>query len=269
MSEPFFIRKAKTKGVPIIVSVPHCGIEFPSELKYQFIDTKRLSPDDTDWFVHNLYEFVEDMGITMIHAKYSRWVIDLNRDPESKPLYNDGRIITGLTPHTDFFGENIYLNDSYLPNEDEVQRRLQSYFWPYYHKVKELIDEKIDLHGKVILWDAHSIRRHVPTINPVPFPDMILGDNDETSAHPDIIASALEGLNSGNYQVNHNAPFKGGNITRSFGNPNHGIHALQLEMNKVLYMDDEELNYSTTRSKQIRKVLKQTFENLIDTVNRI
>lgn len=269
MSEPYIIREAKSSEVPIIVSVPHCGTEFPAELVNHFIEEKRISPDDTDWFVHHLYEFVDELGITMIHAKYSRWVIDLNRDPESKPLYNDGRIITGLTPHTDFFGDNIYVNEANLPNDDEIQRRLDNYFWPYYHKIKELIDDKIQKFGKVLLWDAHSIRRFVPTINETPFPDMILGNNDEQSAHPEIISSALEGLRSGHFQVNHNNPFKGGNITRSFGNPAQNIHTLQLEMNKVLYMDDEELNYSDSRSAQVEEVLRKTFDNLIKTLNRI
>lgn len=269
MSLPFHIIHPKGTPVPIILSVPHCGTNFPDELKNNFIEEKMLSPDDTDWFVHDLYNFVSELGITIIHAKYSRWVIDLNRDPESAPLYNDGRIITGLTPNTDFFGESIYTSTEAEPNQEEVQRRLDKYYWPYYQKVQALLEERLKEFGKVLLWDAHSIRHYVPTIRKEVFPDMILGNNDETTADPKLITTALERLQSGKYQVNHNTPFKGGHITRYFGNPEKKVHALQLEMNKILYMDDEELQFHDQRANDVRKVLKPTFEALIQTMNTL
>ena len=93
MSDPYFIIEPGVIKVPIILSVPHSGTEFPKELQGNYIASKMTQPDDTDWFVHQLYDFAVEYGITIIHAKYSRWVIDLNRDPKSVPLYNDGRII--------------------------------------------------------------------------------------------------------------------------------------------------------------------------------
>lgn len=227
------------------------------------------APDDTDWFVHQLYNFASELGITIIHAKYSRWVIDLNRDPESAPLYNDGRIITGLTTTTDFFGKNIYTSEDKVPSQQEVERRLTEYYWPYYAKVQSLLDERKAEFGKSLLWDAHSIRRLVPTIRKEPFPDMILGDNDEKTSHPSLIKSTLEGLKTGSFGVNHNTPFKGGHITRYFGKPEENQHALQLEMNKVLYMDDAEMEFNEKRADKIREVLKQTFGNLIKTLDVI
>ena len=105
MSIPFKIIEPERNKVPLILIVPHCGIDFPAEIIDHYNREMAASPDDTDWFVHELYNFATEMGITIIHAKYSRWVIDLNRDPKSAPLYNDGRIITGLTTTTDFFGK--------------------------------------------------------------------------------------------------------------------------------------------------------------------
>src|SRR5690242_9403103 len=105
---PFNISPATQNQVPILISVPHCGFDFPQELKDQYKSNLASSPDDTDWFVNKLYDFAPSMGMTMISAVYSRWVIDLNRDPKSKPLYSDGRIITGLCPTTNFLGEPIY-----------------------------------------------------------------------------------------------------------------------------------------------------------------
>lgn len=269
MSDPFVIINSSAPEVPIILSVPHCGTSFPSELEAQFVTSKMQAPDDTDWYVHELYQFVEELGITMIHAKYSRWVIDLNRDPASKPLYNDGRIITALTPHTDFFGDAIYKNEQFLPDETEVERRLATYYWPYYQKIEAMIQDKLERFGKVLLWDAHSIRRFVPTINANPFPDMILGDNDGKTAHASLIETTLNTLKDDVFEISHNTPFKGGNITRSFGRPDENIHALQLEMNKVLYMDDSETKYHEYRANQVQLLLRQTFEKLILTLNEL
>jgi len=94
----FKISRIQGNEVPILISIPHCGTEFPEELKEQYNPKLIKAPDDTDWFVQQLYDFAPSMGMTMVSAKYSRWVIDLNRDPQSKPLYTDGRIITALCP---------------------------------------------------------------------------------------------------------------------------------------------------------------------------
>lgn len=267
MDQPYYIIEPKGPKVPMILSVPHCGTEFPEEIKDHYFDNMRSKPDDTDWFVHQLYDFALEMGITIIHAKYSRWVIDLNRDPHSVPLYNDGRLITGLTTATDFLGNPIYKEQRFIPDEKEVSRRLDTYYWPYYRKLEELLEERKDKFGKVILWDAHSIRRVVETIRKDPFPDMILGTNDEQSASQEIMNAALAALRKGPFQVNYNDPFKGGHITRYFGKPESNVHALQLEMNKVLYMDDAELAYHPQRAEKVREVLKYTFEKLLETIS--
>lgn len=266
MKAPYKIYEAEGEPVPVILSVPHCGTKFPKELKDQYKPRLQRQIDDTDWYVHRLYKFVSKMGITMIKARYSRWVIDLNRDPESVPLYHDGRLITGLTPDTDFFGNSIYRKKKFIPDDAEISRRLKAYYWPYYKKTEALLEARKARFGRALLWDAHAIRAFVPTIRKERFPDTILGNNNETTAHPGLIAAALEGLSSGSYQVYHNDPFKGGHITRYFGKPQNNIHALQLEMNKILYMDDRELCYDKTRAVQMRKVLKRTLESLIATM---
>ncbi len=269
MSEPFIVIEPEGPRVPMILSVPHCGTDFPEEIKDHYKPELAASPDDTDWFVHRLYDFALSMGITIIHAKYSRWVIDLNRDPESKPLYNDGRIITALTTTTDFLGNPIYASPEFEPDATETERRMELYYRPYHQKIRELLEARKQEFGKALLWDAHSIRRMVPTIRKDAFPDMILGDNDGVTAHPDLIETALSTLQSGEYGVNHNTPFKGGYITRSFGMPEQNIHALQLEMSKVLYMDDAEQNYHEERANNIRTILRTTFESLLNTLQTI
>ncbi len=265
----FKIKEPNTPLVPIIISVPHSGTNFPPELKKHYKKRMRNFIDDTDWYVHKLYNFASKHGITIIKANLSRWVIDLNRDPESVPLYNDGRLITTCTPTSDFYGNNIYKSKNMEPSSTERQRRLDSYYWPYYKKIEALLEERKKQFGKVLLWDAHSIRHKVSTIQKNVFPDMILGNNDEKTAHPELINTALKSLKSGEFEVNHNAPFKGGHITRYFGKPENNIHALQLEMNKILYMDDNELTYNKERAAGVKNVLKKTIIDLIDIMNLI
>lgn len=264
MSESYFITEPTAAKVPVILSSPHSGVEFPVELKTHFRAELAAQPDDTDWFVHDLYNFAADLGITMIRARFSRWVIDLNRTPESQPLYTDGRIITELVPKTDFYGNALYVDESRVPDDAEIERRKETYYRPYYRKIEELLAERLAEFGQVLLWDAHSIRRFVPTIQTEPFPDLILGDNDEKSANREIIEIALDNLGRGKYGVNHNSPFKGGYITRFFGKPEKNVHALQLEMSKTNYMNDDELTFNEQKADEVRSVLRPVFENLIE-----
>lgn len=264
MDDIFRIVPPKSSEVPILLSVPHCGTDFPKDIVGQYDPALASAPDDTDWFVDQLYDFAADMGMTLIAARYSRWVIDLNRDPQSKPLYTDGRIITALCPTTTFACENLYLDNRREVHPEEVDRRSVLYFNPYHQKIQKLLDDLKKRHGKVLLWDCHSIRQLVPTIQKEKFPDVILGDVDGTSASPGLIETVLSALDHSSYSVRHNHPFKGGYITRHFGRPAEHQHALQLEMTKVNYMDDGEVKYDVARAEIMRNLLKRNFEKLID-----
>lgn len=253
--------------LPILISVPHCGIEFPDELKNQFDSELTASLDDTDWFVDKLYDFAPALGMTMITAKYSRWVIDLNRNPNDQPLYNDGRIITGLCPTTDFTGRKLYTDGRTQVDQLEVNRRLTLYFRPYHNKIVELLFEIKKTFGVALLWDCHSIRQFVPTIQQEKFPDLILGSADQKSASTSVIETALQSLQESELNLTHNHPFKGGFITRNYGRPNENVHALQLEMTKVNYMDDSERTYSSERAESVRRILKNTLTRLAKTIS--
>ncbi|MDH3494290.1 MAG: N-formylglutamate amidohydrolase [Acidobacteriota bacterium] len=263
MDDPYFIIEPAREHVPFVLSIPHNGVGFPDGIKDQFVPELAAAPDDTDWFMDRLYDFAPSLGVTTICPIYSRWVIDLNREPQSKPLYDDGRIITALCPTTNFDGEPIYKDERQLVGDDEVLRRLDSYFWPYHNKIDEICKHMLDSFGIVIFWDGHSIRRNVPTIQDRPFPDFILGDNDGKTADESLIEIALQALNSSGYDVAHNRPFKGGFLTRSKGRPDAGVHALQLEMSKDLYMSGGEKVYSDQKAAPIKEHLKHVFKALI------
>ncbi len=261
------ITQPTVQRIPILLSIPHCGTAFPEDLAHDY-KSEMLPPDDTDWFVDELYHFAAAMGMTTIAANYSRWVIDLNRNPDSTPLYTDGRVITSLCTTSNFLGEPIYKDERTAVNAVEVERRKQLYFDPYQQKVQTLLDELKAEFGCVLLWDCHSIRRLVPAIQTKAFPDLILGSADGSTAHPLLINAALEAL-SGVYQTHHNTPFKGGYITRHFGQPAHNQHALQLEMSKDLYMDDSETQYHKDRACQMQDTLKQCLMALHTTLTTL
>lgn len=264
---PFEVIEPKHNVQPILISVPHCGTKIPENLIDNY-DPKLIGLlDDTDWYVDKLYDFASEMGITMIKSVYSRWVIDLNRAADSKPLYNDGRVITGLTPLTDFNNNPLYIKNE--PDQAETENRLQSYYYPYYEKIESTLNHLQSRFDHVLFFDAHSIRQYVPGIHPEKFPDLILGDVDGNSAHDQIIHLADEVLSTSQYSYQHNRPFKGGYLTRHFGQPHNRRHGLQLEMSKSVYMDDAQTNYADERAQLIRTTLISMFEGLIDTLHKL
>lgn len=260
--ETYHVRLPIVARVPIVLSIPHCGTEFPPDLRNEFEPKLIQAPDDTDWFVDRLYDFAPSLGITMISAVLSRWVIDLNRHPESRPLYTDGRIITDLCPATTFLGQPLYKDERKEVGTDEVQRRIQLYFKPYHEKLSQQLTELKSEFRKVLLWDCHSIRQLVPTIQKEKFPDLILGSADGRSAGERLIEIALKNLAVSDYSLQHNHPFKGGYITRHYGDADQEQHALQLEMSKINYMDDGEKQYHPDRAEKMAVLLLNTLSEL-------
>lgn len=265
--EIFRITEPSAPKVPIIISIPHAGTYVPDDIKSKMNAELAEQLDDTDWFADRLYHFATELGITIIKANYSRWIVDLNRNPENQPLYNDGRVITDVVTITDFNGNQIY-KDNCTPDAEEVSRRVELYHHPYHEKLAELLHQTKTEFGKVLLFDAHSIRKSVPGIRSEDFPDLILGDNDETSADLELIKTAMDSLQNKGYGFSHNHPFKGGYITRNFGKPQESIHALQLEMCKTNYMDSTETKYDEKNAEKIQMVLKETLVKLIQSIKK-
>jgi N-formylglutamate deformylase len=266
--KPFIINKPAMITKPILVSVPHSGTLFPQELLSVFKTCYMDHPEDTDWFVHELYDFCKEMGMIMIRAPYSRYVIDLNRPIGEENLYSDNRTQTSIVPLTSFKQENLYKTDK-KPDQSEIMRRIDLYYRPYFNQVELLLQDLKNQFGHALLFDAHSIGRNVPSIQKDDFPDLTLGSNDRTSADKNIIDIALSVLDACDYKVTHNKPFKGGQITRHFGRPNESLHALQLEMSQDVYMDTEKNQYSYNLRPMIRPVLKELFDQINETMGHL
>lgn len=260
MSEPFHIQSARGTPLPIVISCPHSGMEIPPDVAPSMLQEMMLEVPDTDWYVHELYGFAPAMGITVVHARYSRFVIDLNRDPANQPLYTDGRHQTGLVPTSAFDKRPIYRDT--LPDEREVNRRLERFYRPYHSKLAQLITELKATHKHVLLFEAHSIKRLVPAIQAAPFPDMILGDQKGKTAAPELSQAALAALSQKPYGVSHNDPFMGGYITRFFGKPAEGVHTLQLEMSQDIYMDEKNSRRDLKKQMAVQGPLERALGDL-------
>jgi N-formylglutamate deformylase len=247
--------------------VPHCGVEFPEEVASAIRPRFVKNPEDTDWLVHELYDFAPELGVTVIHARYSRYVVDLNRDPSNRALYGDGRLETEVMPTRTFAGEPLY--EGGAPTEGERSRRIAEYYDPYHARVDSLLAELKAKFGAALLYDAHSIRRLVPTIRPAPFSDMILGDQKGRTADPSLIETALAALQRGGlFAVAHNEPFQGGYLTRSFGRPERGIHALQVEMSQDVYLNDR-MALDSKKTGPLREILRGALEALARSVTEL
>lgn len=256
-SPPIFtLKKPRSLRRPIVLSAPHVGTRVPPEIEDSLQPQVSKNLEDTDWCVHELYDFCLDLGVTMIHADYSRYVVDLNRPTEGPALYTDSRQQTDVVPLQDFDGQPLYRKGA-EPDATERTRRIATYYRPYHEALARELSDLRKNHQHVLLFDAHSIRRLVPTISPQAFPDLILGDRDGKSADPSLSRALLASVRSSPFEIAYNEPFKGGQITRFFGRPEDGIHALQLEMSQDIYLNPKTHSLEASKLGRLQPVLKQ------------
>jgi len=221
---------------PLVIDFPHSGTHLPDALGPRLTAIAQTVPD-TDWHVDRLYEFAGAEGATLFRATHSRYVVDLNRDPSGAALYA-GADNTELCPTRTFGGEPIYA-DGAAPSSAEIEQRLAIYFLPYHAALAAELARVRERHGFAVILDAHSIRGEVPRFFPGRLPDLNLGTAGGASCHRELQACAA-GVLAEAKGFTHivNGRFKGGWITRHFGQPRNGVHALQLEMAQDCYMDE-------------------------------
>ena len=221
---------------PLIVNVPHDGREIPAEIGAR-MTAEALALPDTDWHIRDLYAFATELGATITSARYSRYVVDLNRDPGGKSLY-PGADTTEICPTATFHQELIY-KPGEEPDEAEIAHRLNTYWHPYHAELAQVIGDVHDKFGRVLLFDAHSIGSVLPRFFEGRLPDFNFGTADGTSADPELTENMFAVLNDADgYTAVLNGRFKGGYITRHYGNPCGNVHAVQLEMAQAAYMEE-------------------------------
>ena len=222
---------------PMLVSMPHIGTAIPLELQSNFV-LRALDVEDTDWHLARLYDFLPALGISVLQPHVSRYVIDLNRPPDDAPMY-PGAANTELCP-THFFNGDALYQPGQEPSPQEVQRRRMTYWQPYHDALANELQRLKAMHGFVLLWDAHSIRSHIPWLFDGKLPDLNIGTASGAAAAisvSDAAAGAVGGAVDGFTHVV-NGRFKGGYITRHYGQPVQHIHAIQLEKCQNLYMQE-------------------------------
>jgi len=219
---------------PLIVSVPHAGTSVAGEIAARFSDAARALPD-TDWHVEKLYAFAVSLDATMLVARHSRYVIDLNRPPDGAPLY-PGSAETGLCPLETFDGEPIYRRVEDQPDAAEIEARRRRYWAPYHAALSAQIERVVRRHGHARLWDAHSIRSVVPRLFEGELAVLNLGTNNAASCDPEIARCVAQAARDSGYPSVLDGRFRGGYITRHYGRPGHGVHAMQLELAQAAYM---------------------------------
>ena len=250
---------------PLVVAFPHTGTEIPAELEHQFV-SPWLARRDTDWWIHRLYGFAQELGATTVRTRIGRSVIDVNRDPTGASLY-PGQATTELCPTTTFDGQALYARS--LPDAAEIDRRCAAYFIPYHEALAREIGRLCELHGKVVLYDAHSIRSHIPRLFDGELPNFNLGTNSGASC-ADTLTKAIEATcDASPYSRVTDGRFKGGWTTRRYGEPEAGVHAVQMELACRSYMDEPQAPlgpdnwpspYSEDRATPVRAVLTDVLE---------
>ncbi len=233
---PFFVDAAKGEAIPLLVSLPHAGCEVPPEIRSRFFEEEARQLPDTDWHLRQLYSFVPEMGADLLSGRFNRYVVDLNRPKDGTPLY-PGRSETELVPTSTFAGLPIY-EEGDEPQAAEIEERTELYWRPYHRELERRLLNLKQRFGYALLWEGHSIVSFVPRFVQGKLPDFMLGDVEGQSAASELSDAAFQALGAGPLEAVRNKPFKGGFITRKFGRPDEGVHALQLEMRQALYMEE-------------------------------
>ncbi len=247
---------------PLVIDVPHAGTRVPRALAAQLTPEARPLPD-TDWHVDKLYAFARAAGATLVVATHSRYVVDLNRDPAGASLY-PGADVTELCPTRTFASEPIWLPGG-SPDAAAIAARRAEWFDPYHAALAAEVERVRRRHGYVLLLDGHSIRSEVPRFFRGRLPDLNLGTANGASCAPDLETAVVRVLGAApGFTHVVNGRFRGGYVTRHYGRPAEGIHALQLEVAQACYMDEARpYAWDAARATALGGVLRRVVDVLV------
>lgn len=248
---------------PLLVSVPHAGTVIPADQRPRYVP-RALAVEDTDWFMEEVYGFVRELGASLLVPRHSRYLIDLNRPPENLPMY-PGVNNTELCPTRFFSGDALY-REGQAPDDTEIARRLQTYWQPYHRALQAELARLKAEHGHALLFDGHSIKSQLPWLFDGQLPDINLGTVNGASCAPSLRA-ALSDVLAAQTQFTHvvDGRFKGGYITRRYGQPAQGVHAVQLEKCWRCYMEEAPpFGLDASRLSHLQPVLRTLVTTMLD-----
>lgn len=247
---------------PLVLSMPHCGTHVPEQIRARLTPPGRQLPD-TDWHIDRLYDFAGEIDATVVQANASRYVIDVNRDPDDRSLY-PGQATTSLCPTTTFDGEPLYAAGD-EPDAAAIDGRRRDWFAPYHGALAAELDRVHAHHGLALLCDCHSIRSRVPRLFDGELAVLNVGTNNGTSCAP-AIEAAVVSVCAAQDRFSHvvNGRFRGGWITRHYGRPDTGVHALQMELAQRAYMDEQPpWAFDESRARAIRLLLREVLDAML------
>lgn len=238
-------------NIPALISIPHMGLEIADEIKPE-MTAAASQIADTDWHLDRLYDFATELGFHRLQARYSRYVIDLNRPRDNRPLY-EGANNTELVPSTSFDQQALYL-PQHLPTDAEIERRRLNYWQPYHDKLQQTLNELLEKYGVVVLFDCHSIKSMVPRFFDGRLADFNLGTAESAACDEQLRQSLISVLSKQQqYSLAVDGRFTGGYITRHYGDPKHGVHAFQMELSQATYMQEmSPYNYDEQLAHQVQ-----------------
>ncbi len=250
-------------AAPVLVSIPHDGRAIPDDIAARMTPAALAIPD-TDWHIRRLYDFAGGLGAGVLAAHHSRYVVDLNRDPEGAALY-PGADNTEIAPLLTFDREPVYRRGA-APDTAETEGRIARFWRPYHDRLTSELEALRACHGIAVLFDAHSIRSVVPRFFDGVLPDFNFGTARGASADAGLAAAAFGVLSAARtYSAVDNGRFTGGYITRRYGDPDEGIHAIQLELSQRTYMNEAHpFAYRPDLADAVRPVLREMLAAIVD-----
>lgn len=246
---------------PLLISIPHAGTHLTPEVASGLTDAA-LPLSDTDWHIPQLYDFARALGASILVGQYSRFVIDLNRPADDTPLY--ATATTGLFPDTLFDGRPTF-KAGMEPTVVQRQQYLEQIWQPYHQTIASELARMKEVFGYALLFDAHSIASQIPRLFDGKLPDLNLGTNGGASCSPGL-SGVVEGVCLQQTRFSHvlNGRFKGGYITREYGQPDIHQHAVQLELAQVNYMEEiEPFAYDEEKARELQNVLKPLLAGML------
>lgn len=246
---PFEVLAPADQRLPFVFNSPHSGRQYPP----RFLDASRLDEKairrSEDAFVDDLFASVVELGAPMLRAHFPRAYLDVNREPyELDPKMFDGRlpayanirsirVAGGLGTVARVVSENHEIYKHRLPVAEALYR-IEEIYKPYHSALRRLLAQTHVTFGYAILIDCHSMPSSIKCQSSDSRPDFVLGDRYGTSCTAELTKYAYDLLSSMGYKVSRNKPYAGGFITEHYGRPASGLHTLQIEINRGLYMDE-------------------------------